>query len=260
MSGPALDIAAWSSRWRHRDPVDKALLCGGLTLAALLLPAFPASPAVLLVCLGLALGPAGVPAGVLLRAARTPLAFVVLAALPVAVGVRGWPHPGIEVTAAGLGRAGDVLAHALAGAASVLLLATTTPVPDLLARARSLGVPAALLDIAAVTYRLLFLLLDSVRVIDEAQAARLGHGDGRRRLRSAGVLVGAVLARAWQRARRLEDGLQGRGARYTLVTLVETAPSSRRFVTATAVGLGGLVVASLTLHAACTAHLPGWVA
>ena len=47
--------------------------------------------------------------------------------------------------------------------------------------------------------------------MNAAQAARLGHDGARRRLRSLGLLVGNLLPRALDRARRLEIGLAARG-------------------------------------------------
>ena len=49
------------------------------------------------------------------------------------------------------------------------------PMSDLLPRLVRAGVPAPVVDVALVTYRMSFLLLDSMRRIRQAQAARLGH-------------------------------------------------------------------------------------
>ncbi|MGY1635640.1 cobalt ECF transporter T component CbiQ [Geodermatophilus sp. SYSU D00742] len=234
----AVDDAAWSSAWRRRSPGDKLLLCTGLVVCALALPAWPGSVLVTVTAVALALGPARVPARTFGRAVRWPLAFVATGALTAVVSV---DSGGLGWAPDAAARAGSLVGHAVAGTSAVLLLATTTPVSDLLPALRRLRVPAAVVEVAAVTYRLLFVLLDSLRAVREAQAARMGHSSVRRSYRSSGVLAAAVLTRSWDRARRLQEGLAGRGMEAGLQVLPEALPSSRAFLAATAAGLAALV-------------------
>jgi cobalt/nickel transport system permease protein len=238
----AVDDAAWASAWRRRSPADKLLLCGGLVVCALVLPAWPGSALVALTAVALALGPARVPVGTFARAVRWPLGFIAVGALTAVVSVGdgglGWAPDAAA-------RAWALAGHALAGSAAVLLLATTTPVSDLLPALRRLRVPAAVVEVAAVTYRLLFVLLDSLRTIREAQAARMGYSTWRRSYRSSGALAAAVLTRSWDSARRLQEGLAGRGMETGLRVLPEVLPSSRAFLAATVTGLAALVAVGL---------------
>ncbi|GAA4742863.1 cobalt ECF transporter T component CbiQ [Modestobacter marinus] len=242
MTGLAIDDAAWASAWRLRSPADKLLLSGGLVLAALVLPAWPGSVLVGLAAVVLALGPARVPARTFGRAVRLPLAFILIGALTAVVqvgdGGLGWAPDAAA-------QAGGLVAHAVAGSAAVLLLATTTPMSDLLPALHRLRVPDAVVEVASVTYRMLFVLLTSLSTIREAQAARMGHAGLRNTYRSSGMLAAAVLTRSWDRARRLSDGLAGRGMETGLRVLPEVLPSSARFVATTVVGLAALVTVSL---------------
>ncbi|SNS93158.1 cobalt/nickel transport system permease protein [Geodermatophilus saharensis] len=244
MTGLAVDDAAWASAWRTRSPVDKLLLCAGLVVCALVLPAWPGSVLVALAAVVLALGPARVPARTFVRAVRWPLAFVLTGALTAVVSVDGG---GVGWAPDAAARAGELVGHSVAGGAAVLLLATTTPMTDLLAALRRLRVPAAVVEVAGVTYRMLFVLLESVRTIREAQTARMGHSTWRRSYRSSGALAAAVLTRSWQRARRLQEGLAGRGLETGLRVLPESRPSSRGFLAATAAGLAALVAVGVLL-------------
>ena len=232
----AVDDAAWASAWRRRSALDKLLLCGGLVVCALVLPAWPGSLLVGLAVLVLALGPAGVPPRTFLRAVRWPVAFIAVGALTAVVSIDGG---GLGWAPDAAARAGALVGHALAGSAAVLLLACTTPMSDLLPALQRLRVPAAVTEVASVTYRLLFVLLDSLRTIREAQTARMGHATVRGSLRSNGALAAAVLSRSWDRARRLQEGLAGRGMETGLRVLPDERPSSRGFVVAT---LGGLIL------------------
>jgi cobalt/nickel transport system permease protein len=238
VTGLAVDDAAWASAWRTRSPVDKLLLSAGLVVCALVLPAWPGSVLVAATAVVLALGPARVPARTFGRAVRWPLAFVVVGALTAVVSLDGG---GLGWAPDAAARAGELVGHSVAGGAAVLLLATTTPVSDLLPALRRLRVPAAVVEVASVTYRMLFVLLESLSTIREAQTARMGHSSLRRSYRSSGVLAAAVLTRSWDRARRMQEGLAGRGMETGLRVLPEALPSSRGFLAATAAGLAALV-------------------
>jgi cobalt/nickel transport system permease protein len=243
VTGLAIDDAAWASAWRRRSPADKLLLTVGLVVTALLLPAWPGSLLVGLAAVVLALGPARVPARTFGRAVRLPLAFIGIGALTAVVQVGdglGWA-PDAAATA------GSLVGHAVAGSAAVLLLATTTPMSDLLPALQRARVPAAVIEVAGVVYRMLFVLLTSLTTIREAQTARMGYATVRGSYRSSGALAAAVLTRSWDRARRLQDGLAGRGMETGLRVLPETLPASRRFELATVAGLAAVVAVSLAV-------------
>jgi cobalt/nickel transport system permease protein len=244
VTGLAIDDAAWASAWRRRAPGDKVLISLGLVLSALLLPVWPGSLLVALTAVGLALGPARVPPRTFGRAVRAPLAFILIGALTTVVEVGG-DGPGWAPDAAG--QAGALVGHAVAGSTAVLLLATTTPMSDLLPALQRLRVPAAVIEVASVVYRMLFVLLTSLTTIREAQTARMGYATVRSSYRSSGALAAAVLTRSWDRARRLQDGLAGRGLETGLRVLRETRPASRRFEAATVVGLAALAAVSLVV-------------
>ena len=241
MTGLAVDDAAWASAWRLRSPADKLLLSVGLVLSALLLPVWPGSLLVGLTAVVLALGPARVPARTFGRAVRVPLVFIVIGALTAVVEV----GDGIGWAPDAAARAGGLVGHSLAGSAAVLLLATTTPMSDLLPALARLRVPAAVIEVASVTYRMLFVLLTSLSTIREAQTARMGHASLRSSYRSAGMLAASVLTRSWDRARRLQDGLAGRGMETGLRVLPEALPASRRFEAGTVAGLAALAAVSV---------------
>jgi cobalt/nickel transport system permease protein len=244
VTGLAIDDAAWASAWRHRSPADKLLLSVGLVVCALALPAWPGSVLVGLTAVALALGPARVPARTFGRAVRLPLAFILVSAVTAVVEVG---RDGLGWAPDAAARAGSLVGHALAGSAAVLLLATTTPMSDLLPALQRLRVPAAVVEVASVTYRLLFVLLTSLTTIREAQTARMGYATLRGSYRSSGALAAAVLTRSWDRARRLQDGLAGRGLETGLRVLPETLPASRRFEAATVAGLAALAAVSLVV-------------
>ena len=243
MTGLAIDDAAWASAWRLRSPGDKLLVSLGLVVSALLLPVWPGSVLVGLTAVVLALGPARVPGRTFGRAVRAPLAFIGIGALTTVVEV----GDGIGWAPDAAAQAGSLVGHAVAGSAAVLLLATTTPMSDLLPALQRLRVPAAVIEVASLTYRMVFVLLTSLATIREAQTARMGYATVRGSYRSSGALAAAVLTRSWDRARRLTDGLAGRGLETGLRVLPETLPASRRFEAATVLGLAAIASVSLVV-------------
>lgn len=239
-----IDAAAHSSRWRRRHPVDKAVLGLGLTVLAVSLPPWPGAVLVLIAALAVLLGPVGVPPRKLWRAYRVPLGFCVTGALTLIVQLGG-PEGFVTLADGGPARAGGLLLRTSAASLGVLLFAFTTPMSDLLPRLVKAGVPAPVVDVALVMYRMSFLLLDSMSRIRQAQAARLGHTTRAATWRSLGGLGATAFVRAFDRASRLQAGLAGRGYDGTLRVLVPEARISRRFVAASAVLL--LALAALTL-------------
>jgi cobalt/nickel transport system permease protein len=116
-----------------------------------------------------------------------------------------------------------------------------------LPRLARLGVPPAVAEIAALMYRMLFLLLDTVRAVREAQASRLGFRNWSTSYRSLAGQGAAIFVRSFDRARRMEEGLALRGYTGSLRVDVESRPISRTFVLLTMVVLVAVVAATLAI-------------
>ncbi len=242
---PALDVAACTGPWRHRHPGEKAVLAFGLLCCAVALPPWPSALVVGVVALALLLGPAGLGARRLLRTARGPLVFVVVGAVPLLFSVGGPTL--VRLDPGGLGAALALAGRATAGLLCLLLFAATTPLADTLPRLARLGVPPAVVDVAGLVYRLLFLLLDRIAAVRAAQAGRLGFRSWRTAFRSVAGQAGAVFVSAFDRARRMEQGLALRGDPGSLRVQLPPQRLSRQFLAATGVLLTAVVTLSLVL-------------
>lgn len=237
----SLDDAAWTSPWRSRSTAEKSLVCVGLLLVAATTTSLVVAGLVGSSAVGLAVA-ARVPVRTWLGAMLGPFVFIVIGAVTIAItfgpgDLVSWGPLGVDEGSAS--RAALVAARALAATSATVLLAATTPMVDLLAGLRRARVPEVAIDIAAVTYRLIFSLLDAAGAISAAQGGRLGYANGRAARRSVGLLAASVLVRAWERARRLEEGLVGRGG-VGAVPLVPARAVSTPFVV-----VGGALVLSL---------------
>ncbi|MFD9335660.1 cobalt ECF transporter T component CbiQ [Streptomyces sp. NPDC060028] len=241
-----IDVAAHGSRWRHRHPLEKALLGVGLTVTAVCLPPWPGGPLVAAAALALLLGPAGVSRRQLWRAFRAPLGFCLTGALPLLFAVGG-PAGFVSLASDGPRHATELLLRTSAASLGLLLFAFTTPVSDVLPRLVRAGVPAPVVDVALVMYRIGFLLLDSMAQVRQAQAARLGHTGRAAVWRSLAGLAATSFVRAFDRAARLQVGLAGRGYDGALRVLVPQAALSWRFLAATGALLSALITLTLLL-------------
>ena len=230
--GLALDHAAWSSPWRSRSVRDKGVLSLGLLVAAISLPAWPGGAAVAVAGLVLLLGPIRVGWARLGRIIWLPVVSILIGVATVAVSVSWDGGLRLQLTSEGIDTAGRLAVRALAATLAMFTLACSTPMIDLLNALRHARVPDALIEIAALIYRFSIGLLESAGAIRSAQEGRLGYATRSAAMRSASTGVAALFLRSWDRARRLEAGLVGRGYEDALRTLEPTRQRSAGFVAA----------------------------
>lgn len=250
----ALDALAHANPWRRRHPAEKAVLALGLLGCAVALPPWPGAALVGAAALAVLLGPVALRPPQLLRAVRAPLVFVAVGAVPLLVAVGG--DPLVRLDPAGLAPAAALTGRATAALLCLVLFAVTTPLSDLLPRLERVGVPPAVTEIAALIYRLLFLLLDTVTTVRAAQAGRLGFRTWRTTYRSVAGQGGAIFLGAFDRARRLEQGLALRGYTGSLKVQVPEVSVSRPFVAGSLVLLVGIVAATVISGGTVTAVGP----
>jgi cobalt/nickel transport system permease protein len=235
-----IDTTAYASRWRTVAPSAKALFALAGTLAAWSAhgPAVLAGLAALQA--GATLLGARVPVKTYLAVALPPLGFLLLscATMLVTPGTDGAWHwawtavPAVVRTAL----------RSLAGLTAMLGLVLTTPLPDLLALLRRLRAPELLLDLMALSYRMLFVLRQAWDEGVTAQSARLGYGGWRRAWRSTGLLAGQMAVQVWQRASALQSAADARGYDGRLRFLPASYPHARRDNTI-AIAAGALLLA-----------------
>jgi cobalt/nickel transport system permease protein len=240
-----IDQYAWTHRWRGHHPAERALLAGGMLLIAVTAPPLTTAPLVLLAMAGATVAGAGVPLAAWLQVMAIPAGFLVLSLPFLAVSLDLTEGARLAVSAAGAWLAVAVGLRSLAAVSTLAFLTLTTPVAELVPWLRRVGVPQAVVEIALLIYRLLFIVADCAAATRHAQEARLGYSSLRRGIRSLGLLVATLLTRSLARARRLEIGLAARGFEGTLRVLTpERALSRPRLAAVTAllitVAAGGL--------------------
>lgn len=236
-----IDEVAHANRWRSRHPGEKAFLALGLLVLAVALPPWPGAAlcggaAVVLLLAGARIGVRTTG-----RLLRLPLGFVLVGALPLLVTVGG--DPWLAPAPGGPLRAAELVGRSTAAIACLILFSATTPIADVLPRLRF--VPPAVTEIALLIYRMLFLLLDSLQTVREAQSLRMGFRTWRTTYRSLAGQGGAIFVRAFDRARRLEAGLASRGYDGVLRVRVPARSVSPLFVAASAALLAAVTATAL---------------
>ena len=106
--------------------------------------------------------------------------------------------PALKMTPGGLLKLAEVGTRSLGSLAALLFLVLTTPLIDLIALLRRLKVPALLLEIMVLCYRMLFVFSAAVHETLTAQSARLGYATPRLAMRSLGGLAANLTLQVWQ--------------------------------------------------------------
>jgi len=158
---------------------------------------------------------ARIPLAYVLARAAAVLPFSVLAALWLPFLTEGETVAllggQLHLSAAGLWLFAGVVMKSFLGASAAVLLVSTTPFSSLLRGLRMLGAPVILVDLLALTYRYLFVLVGEAMRLRRAAQAR-GY---RPRFLGQAVLIGRLLAqlfvRSYARAERVYGAMVQRG-------------------------------------------------
>ena len=145
----------------------------------------------------------------------------------------------LVATGPGLIRFGSIVVRSWLSVQMAILLAATTPFPDLIHALRHLRVPAVLVAIVSFMYRYLFVLSDEVlRLLRarESRSARPPDAGGSVpiswRAKVAGNMAGQLFLRSYERSDRIYAAMQARGYSGQLLTLNPHELTARDWFTA----------------------------
>jgi cobalt/nickel transport system permease protein len=209
------------------DPRVKLLGIVGLVVPAAAARSFAVIAGLFAVALVLAAF-SRVPFGVLLkRVWSAVLLFTGVIALPAPFVTPGrvvchLPGLGWSVTAQGLTSAGYLVLRVETAATLCVLLVLTTPWNQVLKALRVFRVPAVLVTILGMTYRYLFLVLQSAHDMFESRRSRMiGDLTARERRRVAASSAGALMSKTFDLSNEVYLAMQSRGYRGDVSTLDE---------------------------------------
>lgn len=155
------------------------------------------------------------------------------------------PLLGWEATVQGIDSAAFLIGRATTSATFAALTILATPWPQLLKGLRALRVPASVVLILSITYRYIFLLLQTALDLFEARRSRLvGCLSGKDKRRMLVADAGVLLSKSLQLADQVFFAMQSRGYRGEAHALAEFRMT--RLDWAAAAGL--LAAAGLAFH------------
>jgi len=93
----------------------------------------------------------------------------------------------------------------------IIFLSMTTPANNLFSAGLWFGISKTWIEIAMITYRYVFVLIESAITIRDAQKVRLGYSNLSRSLRSLAELTGSVFIKAYDQSVSTYEAMQSRG-------------------------------------------------
>lgn len=181
--------------------------------------------------------------------AALPLMFTVAGPALASFHIGGWT---LTLTASGLVRFVSIALKSWLSLQMAIVLASTTPFPDLLAAMRFLRVPRLLVAVIGLMWRYLFVLVDEVMRLMRAREARSGRPETAQgrvggsvvwRAKVTGGMAGNLMLRAFDRSERIYAAMASRGYDGE----VRSLPRSPVQPTMWAVLAGGLLFLALIL-------------
>lgn len=148
----------------------------------------------------------------LARRLTIELPFIVFALLMPLIGRGPRTHVvGLSLSQPGLWAAWGILAKGTLGVATTIILAATTPVPQLLAAFERLRVPRVLTSITAFMIRYADVLTDEMRRMHIARISRGDRSNWLWQARATATSAGALFVRSYERGERVYVAMQSRG-------------------------------------------------
>ena len=164
--------------------------------------------------------------GYILKRSLYSLPFI-LAAVPIifsndgpAAGVLSFGPWDLAISQSGLERFVSIALKSWISIQAAIILASTTPIPDLLGAMRALKAPRLLVQIFGLMWRYLFVMADEAQRMLRARSARSGMtnipdlkpgGSIRWRAQVTGGMAGSLFVRAIERSDRIYMAMAARG-------------------------------------------------
>jgi len=131
--------------------------------------------------------------------------------LPAHIGVVTYMNWTIFIGRASVASAQQLFFIVLGSISCLYFLILTTSVQGICYVLRKWHLPTLLVELVELTYRFIFMFLESMQKIQLAQQARLGYHSPMQWLRSISMLIAALFVEMFQRSRELNNAMQARG-------------------------------------------------
>lgn len=177
--------------------------------------------------------------------------FVLMAALLPFIGeggeqvdVAGW-----SLSVDGLWATWNIVAKASLGATASIVLAATTPIPEVLAGLGKLKVPWVFVAIVSFMFRYLDLLVDQLQRMRRAMVSRCHDPRWLWQARPIASSAGALFVRSYERGERIHQAMAARGYTGTMPSLADDHVHRRDYLTAALPGVIAVVALATAVAA-----------
>jgi cobalt/nickel transport system permease protein len=188
---------------------------------------------------------AGLPLPTLARRLALELPFLLFAVfLPLVGQGERVEVLGVSLAVEGLWAAWNIVVKGTLGVATSVILAATTPVPELLRGLERLRLPAALTSVAAFMVRYADVIVDEVR---RMRIARISRGYDPRwiwQARAVASSAGTLFIRSYERGERVYLAMVSRGYSGTMPVLQDLGATRGQWLAALAVPAAAALVAA----------------
>jgi cobalt ECF transporter T component CbiQ len=228
----AIDMLAYTSKYRKLPPLGKLLLALALILPALLAPS-PFLPLLVLVIATILLYSSTrfyftrflvlvyldtiliISVGSLIIAFITPGSPIWTAS---------WGPISISLSSNGINLAILVFTRALATFTTLLFFATSTPIPHLFAALRQVRISQSISELAILIYRYSFLFIEQIGQMNMAAQCRVGFRDWRTSIKTISTIAACVFGRSMDFAERAQFALYCRNFQGTFYSFKPPNP------------------------------------
>lgn len=137
------------------------------------------------------------------------------------------PWLSLSITRESINQSAFVFCRVIGGMSAMIFIALTTPMTDIFIVLRQCKVPEVVIDLMMIIYRTIFILIDQVIQIYQAQVMRLGYSTYRESLHSFASLCGAAFIASWDAGDDLVRAMDARCYDGKFALLGEIRPVER---------------------------------
>lgn len=216
---PEIDKLCYTSGLRYVNAGEKCFFSLVSIILCIGSRSVPASLAVFSVCAFFSIKKGGISVIRYLKLLTVPLVFLLMSTLAILVSISSSPpdsfavHAGffyLTVRLEDIFPALQLVITSLACVSCLYFLTFSTPVTDILAVLEACRLPRTLIELMLLTYRFIFILLETAYAMILSQDARLGNRDFRTSIKSRGLLASTLFIRAMRQAGALYDAMESR--------------------------------------------------